>query len=194
MSVRILEHDRNSTIEALTLDFRIAEIIKHSGYSTVNYNNDIALIKIDGELNFDEKTRPACLAERGKILSYWRDSFRQINFSERKLNKSRIKIIRARVSSSVKTFTGETGIVTGWGAIEEGGPVSTTLQEVSVPIMSNAECRRSKYPARKITDNMICAGYKEGQKDSCQVSPTFILSIFKSSLTILYLLATSLLL
>ncbi|XP_011498156.1 PREDICTED: trypsin-1-like [Ceratosolen solmsi marchali] len=132
MSVRILEHDRNLTAEAITLDFRITEIIKHNGYSTVNYNNDIALIKIDGELNFDEKMRPACLAE------------------------------------PVKTFTGETGIVTGWGAIVEGGPVSTTLQEVSVPIMSNAECRRSKYPARKITDNMLCAGYKEGQKDSCQ--------------------------
>ena len=73
------------------------------------------------------------------------------------------------VSSSAKTFTGETGIVTGWGAIEEGGPVSTTLREVSVPIMSNSECRATKYPSRKITDNMLCAGYKDGEKDSCQV-------------------------
>lgn len=70
---------------------------------------------------------------------------------------------------AVKTFTGETGIVTGWGAIEEGGPVSNVLREVSVPIMSNTECRASKYPARKITDNMLCAGYPKGQKDSCQV-------------------------
>ena len=71
---------------------------------------------------------------------------------------------------SAKTFTGEVGIATGWGATKEGGPVSTTLREVSVPIMSNTECRLTKYPARKITDNMLCAGYNLGQKDSCQVN------------------------
>lgn len=27
-----------------------------------------------------------------------------------------------------KTFAGEDGIVTGWGAIEEGGPLATKLQ------------------------------------------------------------------
>jgi len=59
--------------------------------------------------------------------------------------------------------------VTGWGAIREGGMVSQTLQEVTVPILSNAECRATKYPERKITDNMLCAGYSEGGKDSCQV-------------------------
>lgn len=71
---------------------------------------------------------------------------------------------------SVKTFAGKKGIVTGWGAVKEGGPVSHTLQEVTVPILSNAECRSMKYPSRRITDNMLCAGFKEGGKDSCQVS------------------------
>lgn len=60
------------------------------------------------------------------------------------------------------------GVVTGWGAIREGGPTSDTLQEVQVPIMSNSECRKSKYGERRITDNMLCAGYKDGGKDSCQ--------------------------
>ena len=68
-----------------------------------------------------------------------------------------------------KTFTGMTGIVTGWGAVEQSGPVSTVLQEVMVPIMSNVQCRMTRYPARRITDNMLCAGHKEGAKDSCQV-------------------------
>ncbi|KAJ8687239.1 hypothetical protein QAD02_023033 [Eretmocerus hayati] len=132
ISVRILEHDRNSPNETFTQDFKAKEILKHQGYSTANYDNDIALIKIDGEIVFDNKIKPVCLAEKSK------------------------------------TFSGEMGIVTGWGAIEEGGPVSTTLREVAVPILSNVECRATRYPARKITDNMICAGYKEGQKDSCQ--------------------------
>ncbi|KAL7289319.1 hypothetical protein TKK_0017249 [Trichogramma kaykai] len=132
ISVRILEHDRNLTTESTTQDYRAKEVIKHVGYSTANYNNDIALIKIDGEFKFDHRMRPVCMAEK------------------------------------LKTFTGMTGIATGWGATSAGGPVSNTLREVSVPILSNAECRASKYPARKITDNMLCAGYKKGQKDSCQ--------------------------
>lgn len=40
--------------------------------------------------------------------------------------------------------------------------------EVTVPIQSNKECRESGYGASRITDNMLCAGFKEGKKDSCQ--------------------------
>lgn len=74
---------------------------------------------------------------------------------------------------SGKTFAGDKAIVTGWGAIREGGPVSSVLREVIVPIISNAECRNMKYPARKITDNMLCAGYQQGGKDSCQVRKSY---------------------
>lgn len=42
------------------------------------------------------------------------------------------------------------------------------LQEVRVPVMSQETCRKSKYGANRITDNMLCAGYTEGGKDSCQ--------------------------
>ncbi len=60
---------------------------------------------------------------------------------------------------------GEIGTVTGWGSTSEGGNVSNTLQEVNVPIVSNATCNESY---GSITTNMICAGYAEGGKDSCQ--------------------------
>ncbi|CAL4223885.1 unnamed protein product, partial [Meganyctiphanes norvegica] len=58
-------------------------------------------------------------------------------------------------------------IVTGWGTLSHGGLTSATLQEVVVPTMSNRKCR-SKYGSQ-IKDNMICAGYTKGGKDSCQV-------------------------
>ncbi|XP_032679242.1 trypsin-1-like [Odontomachus brunneus] len=132
MTIRILEHDRNSTTESETQEYKVESVIKHSGYSTLNYNNDIALIKLKDSITFQGTMRPVCLPE------------------------------------AARTFAGSKGIVTGWGAIVEAGPVSQTLQEVTVPIISNAECRATNYPTRRITDNMICAGYKEGGKDSCQ--------------------------
>lgn len=71
--------------------------------------------------------------------------------------------------TSTETYAGQTAVVTGWGALSEGGPISDTLQEVEVPILSQQECRNSNYGSTKITDNMICAGYVEqGGKDSCQ--------------------------
>ena len=67
--------------------------------------------------------------------------------------------------TSGKSFNGDDGIVTGWGTLKEGGDVSNTLQEVTVPIMSNKECKQTGYSSTRITDNMLCAGYKEGMKD-----------------------------
>ncbi|XP_017759429.1 PREDICTED: trypsin-1-like [Eufriesea mexicana] len=132
MSVLLLEHNRNSTTEAETQLFQVEKVIRHSGYSTNNYNNDIALVKLKDTIRFEGKMRPVCLPERAK------------------------------------TFAGLNGTVTGWGALAESGAISQTLQEVTVPILTNTECRATKYPARRITDNMLCAGYKEGSKDSCQ--------------------------
>ncbi|XP_011156887.1 trypsin-1 [Solenopsis invicta] len=131
LTVRILEHDWKTSNESKTQDFQVEKIIRHSAYSTTNYNNDIALLKLDSAIKFQGSMRPACLPEQ------------------------------------VKTFAGKNGIVTGWGAIKEGGAISHILLEVTVPILTNAECR-TKYPPHRITDNMMCAGFKEGGKDSCQ--------------------------
>lgn len=56
--------------------------------------------------------------------------------------------------------------VLGWGATSEGGSGTNQLQRVDVPIVSNATCN-SNYNG-DITNNMICAGYTNGGKDSCQ--------------------------
>lgn len=36
--------------------------------------------------------------------------------------------------------------------------------------MSNDDCKKTNYNAKMITDNMMCAGFEQGQKDACQVS------------------------
>jgi trypsin len=62
---------------------------------------------------------------------------------------------------------GSTAVVAGWGALTEGGSSPAALQKVSVPIVSRASCR-SSYGTSAITNNMFCAGFAAGGKDSCQ--------------------------
>lgn len=69
MLIRILEHDRNSTTETEIQEFKVEKVIKHSGYSTYNYNNDIALVKLKDAIRFEGKMRPVCLPERGNVLN-----------------------------------------------------------------------------------------------------------------------------
>lgn len=58
--------------------------------------------------------------------------------------------------------------VTGWGATTEGGSIPDQLQQVQVPIVSNAVCNGPNSYGGEVTDNMMCAGYAQGGKDSCQ--------------------------
>lgn len=67
MTVRILEHDRNTTTESETQEYKVESAIKHSGYSTLNYNNDIALIKLKDSITFQGTMRPVCLPEAGQF-------------------------------------------------------------------------------------------------------------------------------
>jgi len=50
--------------------------------------------------------------------------------------------------------------------IRTGTGDRTVLRQVVLPIVSDKVCKKA-YPYTK-TDNMLCAGYGEGGKDSCQ--------------------------
>ncbi|XP_032688295.1 serine protease filzig [Odontomachus brunneus] len=68
-------------------------------------------------------------------------------------------------------FTGQTATVTGWGRLKYNGGVPSVLQEVQVPIMENSMCQEMFQTAghsKLILDSFLCAGYSNGQKDSCE--------------------------
>lgn len=68
-------------------------------------------------------------------------------------------------------YVGELGTVTGWGKSGEQGDISDSLQKIVVPVFSNEMCRsRLRFKPHEITNNMICAGYASGHRDSCHVS------------------------
>ncbi|XP_047427049.1 transmembrane protease serine 9-like isoform X2 [Mugil cephalus] len=66
-------------------------------------------------------------------------------------------------------YAGVNSWVTGWGNIRDGVPLPSPqdLMEVDVPIVGNRQCN-CDYGVGSITDNMLCAGLREGGKDSCQ--------------------------
>merc|ERR1712083_626725 len=59
-------------------------------------------------------------------------------------------------------------VVSGWGTLKAGGNLPDILQYVNVPMMTNADCKKTGYSADSIKPSMVCAGYKKGGKDSCQ--------------------------
>ena len=77
--------------------------------------------------------------------------------------------------------------VSGWGTTKEGGSPAEHLLAVDVPVVTDAQCNDmyskptfdlsiffpflpSSGGKGNIKESMLCAGFKEGEKDSCQVS------------------------
>ncbi|KAF4026121.1 hypothetical protein G4228_018235 [Cervus hanglu yarkandensis] len=57
--------------------------------------------------------------------------------------------------------------VTGWGYRKLRDKIQNTLQKAKVPLMTNEECQAG-YRGHRITNKMVCAGYREGGKDACK--------------------------
>ncbi|XP_023233218.1 plasminogen-like [Centruroides sculpturatus] len=69
-------------------------------------------------------------------------------------------------------YTGEMATVTGWGRTDfKKKLIPNVLQKVKVEVLDSEECQKWLEKAgRKETvfNTMVCAGYKDGGKDSCQ--------------------------
>ena len=71
------------------------------------------------------------------------------------------------------TYVGSEVIGSGWGTLMENGRKSPKLFEVLLQVFSNTVCNdyhsSSKSEPMQVTDNMMCAGYPEGGRDTCSV-------------------------
>ncbi|KAK6483770.1 mannan-binding lectin serine protease 1-like [Huso huso] len=125
------------------------KIILHEDFDPWNYNNDIALVKLKEKVSMNPWVMPVCLPAVGQD------------------------------SADPEPHT--LGLVAGWGISNPNvsmdnavssdlGMVSDVLQYVKLPVVLHSECKTS-YESRSgnynITDNMFCAGFYEGGKDTC---------------------------
>uniref|UniRef100_H3CM83 Coagulation factor VIIi n=1 Tax=Tetraodon nigroviridis TaxID=99883 RepID=H3CM83_TETNG len=122
----------------------VATVFVHEGYVSETGDKDIALLQLNTSVSLNRGVIPVCLPTR--------------DLAERELQMTRYHT------------------VSGWGKRTSGGnvdpsaintaPVSPFLRKFSVPIIPNAQCSyRSQF---NFTDNMLCAGYLEGQQQSCR--------------------------
>lgn len=166
ISISLMEHDLSSTDESNTVNFKISKVIEHSEYDIVLTNNDVALLRLETSVKLGQETGiyPVCLPPKG---TQWRSDDRSLRAAH---SAGREETDEAFWFFAGKSFAGETGIVTGWGLLEQSGnSISMLLREVSVPILSNEECKKTALGPELIMDTMMCAGIPEGGKDSCQV-------------------------
>jgi hypothetical protein len=119
----------------------VAEVIIHPGWDPGPNDNDVALLRLASPID----ARPGS----GTTLP--------IAFAP-------------RAASNIGDLAGVMTTVTGWGnraANPPGGSdFPAALHEVEVPVITNAACNTAY--GGSITDNMLCAGFDTGGKDSCQ--------------------------
>nr|XP_042700261.1 polyserase-2-like [Chrysemys picta bellii] len=135
----VLGSHQLSIPEPGSLRLPLSRAVGHTLYSGEGSSGDIALAQLGRPVTFTSQVLPACLPDAG------------VHFP-----------------------AGTLCWVTGWGSPQEGAllPAPMTLQQLQVPLIDPLPCdalyqRRSAM--RDIQDDMVCAGYAEGQRDACQV-------------------------
>jgi len=119
----------------------VIQIIRHPSYNGYTKDNDIALLKLSS---------PVSLGGSGATKT----------------------AVIPLVPSTIGSLTGSSSWVTGWGNTETnnyyGWGSPPRLREAEVPIIANSICNDANHYGGRINDNMMCAGYDAGGKDSCQ--------------------------
>uniref|UniRef100_A0A8D0BGX8 Peptidase S1 domain-containing protein n=1 Tax=Salvator merianae TaxID=96440 RepID=A0A8D0BGX8_SALMN len=127
--------------EPNALWLKLSQVFVHMGYAGDGTSGDIALARLERPVRFTQSILPACLPD-----------------------------------AKVRIPGGTLCWVTGWGAPQYGASLEApkTLQQVQLPLIDTMPCDNMYHigtgispSTREIQDDMICAGYVEGEKDAC---------------------------
>lgn len=72
------------------------------------------------------------------------------------------------VDEAIALKDGSLARVTGWGSLQAGGTTVKDLRYVQLRVFTNSDCNDPVAYKGKVKDEMVCAGFAKGGKDSCQ--------------------------
>ncbi|XP_056467915.1 mannan-binding lectin serine protease 1 isoform X1 [Gadus chalcogrammus] len=134
----------------------VDQVLLHPDFQPLNYNNDIALLRLDRPVRFTGLIRPVCLPK-----PHGQDDW------PTPLPNTLGLVAGWGISSPSKASSGLTFHPS---LTSDPNTTSETLQYVKLPVVEQAECEAS-YASRSlaynITRNMFCAGFYEGGRDTC---------------------------
>ncbi|XP_076343524.1 clotting factor G beta subunit-like isoform X2 [Tachypleus tridentatus] len=122
-------------------NYQVDKVIVHKDYRYGSHYYDIGLILLSEQIKYNYKVQPVCIPE---------------------LNQPHVNLDKKKV------------VVIGWGVTERANEKYNVLRELELPVVTNEQCNKSYQTLpfsnlnQGITNDMICAGYQEGGKDSCQ--------------------------
>ncbi|XP_061300346.1 serine protease 33 [Pezoporus flaviventris] len=118
----------------------VAEVLPHPRYRGEATSGDVALARLARAVPLGPRVLPVCLPPPGPAFPP----------------------------------PGARCVATGWGEARDGA-APRRLQELEVPVLALSTCRRlygidmgRALPPRAIHADMVCAGYAEGQRDTCK--------------------------
>ncbi|XP_030640209.1 trypsin-2 isoform X2 [Chanos chanos] len=116
----------------------------------------------------DEGTEQRILAEKVISHPYYSSSGYDNDIMLIKLSKPAVfnKYVQAIALPTTCSKAGTQCLVSGWGNQITTGGVCVYLQCLDLPVISRSDCQYAY--GSLITENMFCAGFLEGGKDSCQ--------------------------
>ena len=120
---------------------KVKKIFRHPQFESIDKGKDIALLYLEEDVNWSHFAQPICLASDENL-----------------------------------SFAGVIATVAGWGATNKTAGTNFTLspilQKVDVPIIYNRQCKQWMEEETQdevdIHDDVLCAGLKQGGRDTCQ--------------------------
>ena len=149
-SIRLGEYDITKESKSRK-DFEIETIYMHEDYNRMTFKNDVALIKLKSKVTFDANISPICLPPSN------------IDVEGKNAWIAGRKFI-CHFSNHI-CYTENT--ILGWGRLAYQDKTSNVMLDVMLPIWKLPECRAAY--DRTISDNELCAGFKEGGNSACRV-------------------------
>ncbi|KAM7303825.1 complement factor B [Ixodes scapularis] len=134
LSIRLTDRKNTSHEQEVFVE----EIIRHDGYIEATKQNDIALLRLNQTITFNEFARPICLPPSYDRLSQ-RLPFYIVN---------------------------QTAFVIGWGVEQKGRSVER-LKQLKLRIQTQETCRKA-FENFTYDDSMMCAKYAEAKGDACK--------------------------